>query len=334
MKFYLLPSNKILDFIQGLSRKGPVYYSQLRDGNTHLVRFDPDKDFLPEFKGIRTAENIKHFFLPSRSTVARYPDDEKISAPHQVLFGVKSCDLRGVDVYDRIFLKWEPIDPLYKARRENTIIISADCPEPADTCFCNLVGINPYAEATADLNFTEIESGLLFETFTKKGEEIIKQFQDLFTEPDKGDEKERQMIRRSAVQKLRAINEKQFRAGLAQAVEQVDEEKVRQARDECVECLSCLFSCPTCYCFLLADYKKGKNIERVRVWDGCYYSGYARVGGGMNPRPKFDERFWNRFLCKFTYFYQYEEIYACTGCGRCNSGCMAKIDIREILWQL
>ena len=334
MKFYLLPSNKILEFIEGLSQQGPVYYPQMVDGKAHLTRFEQDKDFLPEFKAIRTAENIKHFFLPSRDTVAGYPKDAKISAPHQVLFGVKNCDLRGVDVYDRVFLRWEPVDPLYKARRDNTIIISADCPEPEDTCFCNLVGLNPYAEGIADLNFTVVESGLLFEVFSEKGKKLINQFKELFSEPNKGDEKERQRIRRSAVQKLNKFNERPFGEDLPSKIENADQKKIHQARNDCVECLSCLYSCPTCYCFLLSDYKKGKIIERVRVWDGCYYAAYARVGGGMNPRPKFDKRFWNRFLCKFSYFHQYEGLYACTGCGRCNLGCMAKIDIREILWQL
>jgi len=84
----------------------------------------------------------------------------------------------------------------------------------------------------------------------------------------------------------------------------------------------------------LSDYKRGKDVERVRTWDACYYSAYARVGGGANPRGKLDERFWNRFECKFNYFYQYEQMYACSGCGRCFRGCSGKIDIREILWNL
>ncbi|HEC77770.1 MAG TPA: hypothetical protein ENI34_01335 [candidate division WOR-3 bacterium] len=334
MKLYLLPSDKILDFVAKLSEDGLVFYPVSEDDKTHLVKFDKDKEFEPDFEKVRTAENIKHFLFPSRAVVAKFPKDTAVKAKKQYLFGIKNCDLRGVDIYDRVFLNAEPVDPLYKKKRENTILISADCPEPEDCCFCNLVGLNPYAEAVCDLNFTKIDSGLLFEAFTKKGEKIIDDNSALFKEATKEDEKERSRIRKNAVKKLNKINEKPFKEDLAERLEKVDEKFKHEIREDCVECFACLHACPTCYCFLLSDYKKGKEFERVRTWDVCYYAAYARVGGGANPRSSLDERFWNRFLCKFDYFKAYEGIYSCSGCGRCYRGCSAKIDIREILWKL
>jgi len=334
MKSYLLSQDKLLDFVKELSRDGSLYYPEHEDGKTHLVKFDEKSPFTPNFKKIRTAENIKHFFFPSRDTVARFPKDEVKQVPKSYLFGVKNCDLRGIDVYDRVFMGWEPVDPFYRERRDKIFVISADCPEPEDSCFCNLLGLNPYGDGISDLNFTEVSNGLLFEAFTKRGEGLIKAYKHFFSEAKGEDEKERSVLREKAVKKLSSINAKSLKKDLPARVEAADKKKMRDARDECVECHACLHGCPTCYCFLLGDYKKGKDVERVRLWDACYYAAYARVGGGANPRSRLDERFWNRFQCKFNFFHKYENIYACSGCGRCLLGCSAKIDIREILWNL
>jgi sulfhydrogenase subunit beta (sulfur reductase) len=334
MKVYLLPLDNITTFIKALSEDGSVYYPILQDNKSHLVKFNKDEEFRPNFSKIRATENIKHFLFPCRDVVATFPKDANSTSSKQFLFGIKNCDLRGIDVYDRVFLNWEPIDLLYKQKREQTIIISADCPEPEDSCFCNLVGLNPFGESICDINFSQVSGGLLFEVYTKRGEDIVNKQQDLFTGVSKEVQKERDKVRDSAIKKLEQINSKKFRADMSDRIEKADKKTIHTARDECVECFGCLHACPTCYCFLLSDYKKGKNIERVRTWDACYYSAYARVGGGANPRSSMDTRFWNRFQCKFNYFHQYEKIFACSGCGRCFLGCSAKIDIREILWKL
>ena len=210
MKIYLLPLDKILDFITKLAEDGPLFYPILEDNKAHLVKFDKDKKFAPNFGKIRTAENIKHFFFPSRETVATFPKDTPKRAQRQYLFGVKNCDLRGIDVYDKVFLNWEPVDPFYKEKRDNTIIISADCPEPEDSCFCNLVGLKPYGEEICDVNITPISSGYLFEVRTKRGEEIVNRAEDMFKGASKEDQKERDKIRDEAIKKLEKINDKPF----------------------------------------------------------------------------------------------------------------------------
>lgn len=334
MKIYLLPSDKIFDFVKKLADDGSVFYPAQEGEKTHFVKFDQDKEFKPSFGAIRTAENIKHFLFPSRDLVAKFPKDAQIKSKKQYLFGVKNCDLRGIDVYDRVFLNTEPVDPAYQKKRGNTLLIAADCPEPEDCCFCNLVGLKPYAEALCDLSFTTVEDGLLFVALSDKGKKLLEENNAFFEEASKEAQQERSRIHRNAEKKLNKINEKPLKENLAGLIENATQEFKHKSREDCVECFACLHACPTCYCFLLSDYEKGKDIERIRTWDACYYAAYARVGGGANPRSSLDDRFWNRFQCKFNYFKSYEGIYSCTGCGRCYRGCSGKIDIREILWKL
>ncbi len=334
MKHYLISSDKITNFLNELAKDGSVYYPKLENGKAHFVAHRENIKIEPEFSKIRTPENMKHFFFRSRDVVAHFPKDKPSAISKQYLIGIKNCDLRGIDVYDRVCLKWEPEDPLYKARRDKTVIISADCPEPEECCFCNMVGLNPFPEAIGDINITQLERHYLFETLSKKGEAIIEKFKTLFTEAGKEDLKEREKIRKNAVKALEKFNAKSLAKDLSERVEKAGKKVKHTSRNDCVECYGCLHACPTCYCFLLSDYQKGKETERIRTWDACYYAAYARVGGGANPRSEIDDRFWNRFLCKFNYFKQYEEFYACSGCGRCWRGCSGKIDIREILWKL
>jgi hypothetical protein len=311
-----------------------VFYPALTNTTAHLVRFDKEETFEPVFQKIRSAENIKHFLFPSRNIVAKFPHDVRPKTAKQFIFGVKNCDLRGVEVYDRVFLKTDPVDPAYKRNRENTVLISSDCPDPEDCCFCNLVGLHPYCSGGSDINMTPMTKGYVCEAFTETGEQLIKKYIDLFKECDKEDIKKQEKIRNAAEKKLEEINKKAFKESLADKIAHADRKIQHNARKDCVECHGCLHACPTCYCFLLSDYTKGKEYERVRTWDACYYAAYARVGGGANPRSELDQRFWNRFQCKFNFFKEYEGFYACSGCGRCYRGCSAKIDIREILWQL
>ncbi len=334
MNFLLLPSKNFKDFLENLSKKAKIFYPFSENGKAHIVEFNSGQNFKPDFSKIRSVQNIKHFLFPSRGIVARFPAKIELRTTPLVLIGVKNCDLRGIEVYDRVFLKWEPVDSIYKERRDNTIIISADCPEPQDTCFCNFVGLKPYSDGISDLNITVVKSGYLFEVFSEKGQSLINENRELFVEADNEMNNEREIIRKNAIAKLEIINKKKLKEKIYELVEKAEKNIIRDARDECVECFSCLHCCPTCYCFLLSDYKKGDDIERIRVWDACYYAAYARVGGGANPRSRIDERFWNRFHCKFNYFYQYEKFFACSGCGRCFVGCSAKIDIREILNKL
>jgi len=330
---YYIPIDKILDFAIKISENSALFYPVIDNNRAFFTRFEKDKEFKPDFTKIRSAHNIKHFFFPDRDQVARFPNDREPRSSPQVLMGVKACDLRGIEVYDRVFLKAEPIDPQYQQARDMTILIAADCPEPEPTCFCNLLNINPFDDRLADITMTLLGRGYLFQALSERGQAFLAKTLSLFSSPSEDDFKRRNDIRSRAIGILSKINPNPLPAKFESRLEKVQVQKMREARADCVECFACLHACPTCYCFLLSDYRQGKDTERVRSWDACYYGAYARVGGGANPRGRFDKRFWNRFLCKFSYFLDYEKMHACSGCGRCFSGCSAHIDIRKILAQ-
>lgn len=326
-----LPKENLQTFLARLGGKNTVYFPYLEEGKVHFRRFSPGDKTPPALESIRASEPIKHFFLGSKEGVAAFaaPLEKEISP--RVIIGVKACDLRALEIYDKVFLQGEFTDPFYKERREKTLLISTDCPQPESTCFCNLLGLKPYVEEGSDLNMSVTQGGYILAVFSDKGSQLIRENEDLFTTVPSGELAFRDRQRTKAVEILSKANPQPFKEDLAERVNGAkDREFWASSAAGCVECFSCLYICPTCYCFLLYD----QEDKRVRVWDACYYAAYARVGGGLNPRSDFLKRFKNRFECKFLYFYKYQNLFACSGCGRCIKGCSANIDIREVLWKL
>ena len=69
------------------------------------------------------------------------------------IVGVKACDLKGFLVQDQVFCKGCQ-DPFYGRAREDNLIISADCTQVIDTCFCLALDVNPYPESHFDINLS------------------------------------------------------------------------------------------------------------------------------------------------------------------------------------
>ena len=74
------------------------------------------------------SEDIVHFKMEGKNIAIGMP--EKPDEPF-VLFGARACDVRALDVLDRVFLS-EPADPGYAARRKNGTIVSIACARPAE----------------------------------------------------------------------------------------------------------------------------------------------------------------------------------------------------------
>jgi len=318
-----------------------VFLPAVIENQVHWHRLTPDdladKSLEWGLGHIRASEPIKGFFFSPREKVASFPEKfEPEDQKKRILFGVKACDLSALKVQQKMFLEGNFRDPFYDARLKNTILIAADCSEPEDTCFCNLMGNKPYATEGADMTLSVLDEGYLFEVMTGRGNELIDLGGDAFGPVTDAQVARRDENHKAAVDKLNRINPRSWNPDLAKAIEGKiqDEAFWRRHAESCVECYGCLLACPTCFCFLLYDEAKQTGVERTKVWDACYMAAYARVGGGANPKAEFLKRFMNRFFCKFVHFKNEHGFYACTGCGRCIKGCMGKIDIRKVLAEL
>lgn len=346
MKQKFLAKDNFKIFVEALAGTYDVYHVE-KDikGSLHLARFSGDAGRIV-IGGVRPFEPLKNFFfMPREKVVDGYKKSGETGQTGRdkrrpfCIMGVKNCDLIGMDTQDFVFLGGDFKDPFYVKNRESNLIIGADCTYAIDTCFCRSLGIEHYPQKHYDMSISELRGGYLVEGRTERGSKFLERHSGVFGEADARHIEERDHIRKHTGEQVDENIRKhnipycsEFGGIIKANLESpIWETEVKT----CVECGCCNVVCPTCHCFYLADSVVNGNKEaRHKMWDACMYKRFARVAGGANARPHLWMRLRNRFEKKFDFFPDAAGFYACTGCGRCFSGCPAKIDIRRILKNL
>ena len=93
---------------------------------------------------------------------------------------MKACDIKGVEVLDKVFLA-DPIDTFYAARRDHGIIVAMACHEPEESCFCKVFGVDcaDPEKSAADVAVWMLGDDLIWKAITEKGEALTKAVESL-----------------------------------------------------------------------------------------------------------------------------------------------------------
>ena len=286
---------------------------------------------------LKTVKSPKDAFFPqSENLYTCVRDGKKLSVEPEalkeqdfVVFGMKACDVRGIEVLDKVFLA-DPVDSFYAARREHGTIVAMACKEPEETCFCNVFGID-CAEPSADVAVWMTEEELYWKSLTERGETLTGQVKELLS--DTMEEKVEEQK-----QSIRAIMEKLPNAQMSlegwngEALkEKFDSPLWEELYKPCLACGTCTFVCPTCQCYDIKDYDTGHGIKRYRCWDSCMYSDFTMMAHGNNRTSQM-QRFRQRFMHKLVYFPANNDgMYSCVGCGRCLEKCPSSLNIVKVI---
>ncbi|MFW6189590.1 MAG: 4Fe-4S dicluster domain-containing protein [Planctomycetota bacterium] len=327
-------------------RVGPLLGSMLRDRRPFAVRRTEGQQHLApggvsrfEPPGARAVEPLKCLLFGPRYDAGPYFEDMETSgAEPRAVVGAAACDLAALKVLDHVFLEGDYVDPGYRSRREKTLIVSCDCTEPREVCFCTFPEGRPHPEDGFDLNLSPVDGGCVLEAGSEVGRELL--------EREAGDLPEASGEQMNARDRRRqSVEERVSRQVREAGLDGPDglQRRVRRSRgdelwadlaEQCVECGACNFICPTCHCFLLVDLQAEHGFRRFRNWDSCQYPGFAREASGASPRPERAERLQGRLQKKFDFIRQDAGVWGCVGCGRCIEACAGQIDVRETLKEL
>jgi ferredoxin len=276
-----------------------------------------------------TKLSAKGFALPQLEAVLSYDGAEGRPAPpaegKRAVLGVRPCDARALALVDRVYRERGFVDPLYAARRDNTIIITFACAYPAPTCFCTSVGGGPADATGADVMAYPAGDDLLLEAATPGGEEFLKGAK-------LGEAADAELEAAKAAYAEIAGRMAQLwdlDAARARLYENYDAAAWAEVASRCISCGACTFVCPSCHCFDVADEGKHGRGQRLRFWDACTQSLFTLHASGHNPRDRKAQRYRQRVLHKFHYFHDNWGENLCVGCGRCVVECPANVDIRE-----
>ena len=293
-----------------------------------------------DLDALKTVKSGKDCFFPQSETLYNCKnEDGKISidpakltdAPF-VVFGMRSCDVQGLKVLDRVFLN-DPVDSFYAARREHGTVVAIACHEPEETCFCKVFGIDA-ANPAADVAAWFVGEDFYWKALTKKGEALTESVKELLTDADEAAVEEEKKQIQAVIEKLPYSHLDLSRFTPERTMELFDSPLWEEMYQPCLACGTCTFVCPTCQCYDIKDFNTGSGVQRYRCWDSCMYSDFTMMAHG-NMRTSQMQRFRQRFMHKLVYYPANNDgMFSCVGCGRCVSKCPASLNIVKVIKKL
>ena len=304
--------------------KGRVAYKKYADG---MVMSD----------ALKTDRSAKDFFFPQTENLMEFKTDGKnievIDSRKEsedfVIFGVRGCDVKSIDVLDKVFLA-EPADSYYANRRAHGIIVSMACNRPTETCFCGTFGIDA-SQPSGDIVCYKTDDGFYFDGQTEKGKALLAKLDGVTEEKDEKPVKDLQAKIKDTLNKLPLKDLKADKFGKDKTDEFFNRPEWKTLSEACLGCGTCTFVCPTCQCYDIKDFKTNDGVKRFRCWDSCMYSDFTKMSAGQ-PRLSQLERFRQRFMHKLVYFPTNNDgMFSCVGCGRCIAKCPISMNIVKVM---
>ena len=340
---YLIKKDHIVTIAQALSSEyqiygpaveplsGQTFFDQVTDLNeinlaAPIPSAPPKAVVFPQYERI-----LSYQYAGGAAPVDIKPDYKE---QPKALFGLRSCDLTGIQCLDRFFLGQEFVDEVYRQHRKKMFIVTNTCVTPFTYCFCVCTDSGPAAEEGYDLNLTDIGDFYLVEPGSAKGQALCEKLT-----LEKAAEKHRAEKIARIDKSIKQFEDlaKESKAWVSRVMNRVTtgfakEEVWEYVGDQCLECGACSFVCPSCSCFNIADSCTASgSCDRLRTWDSCSYEGYSRMAGGHNPRKPVEDRRNKRFFCKLSYSQSKKYLrLGCVGCGRCNWVCPGDIGLPNV----
>jgi ferredoxin len=336
MKFIKIEKTRWTDGLTAL-RKSVKLIGPVEEDGISNFKVLPDGQ-LPDLAFQNTRLSPKALLFPQSEDMFSYSLDNADKEAHilkdvpkdyspRAVLGIRPCDAKAVTLVRMNFDTEQYKDNYWLDLFNATTFVGLACETPCQTCFCTTAGCGPYHEEGLDVLLSDAGDHFLAKVLTEKGAQLMKTA--TWNTPGEGES---------------AISDRK-RAAEAKIVSKIATDRLREADSlalhgagfwedvsfSCINCGTCTYVCPTCWCFDIQDEVHGKTGKRMRNWDSCMFPIFTIHTTGHNPRATKLQRVRQRFMHKLKYFVdKYEAGIMCVGCGRCVRQCPVNIDIRRV----
>lgn len=259
------------------------------------------------------------------SVTSEAPPTERLA-----FIGVRACEIRAIEIQDRVLVGDLYVDPHYKARREGALIVALSCGKAGGTCFCVSMNAGPRVKHGFDIALTELlderEHVFLVETGSDEGRAILEQVPHDLASRREIDAAEA-VIERTASSMGRQMRSDDLNELL---MNNLEHPRWNEVATRCLTCTNCTLVCPTCFCTSVEDASDltGERAERWRRWDSCFTMDFSYIHDG-SVRASTKSRYRQWMTHKLATWIDQFGSSGCVGCGRCITWCPVGIDITE-----
>lgn len=256
-------------------------------------------------------------------------DDVAEDTRRYAFLGVRACDLRAMEIQDRVLDRDAQGDPRYVKRRRCAFVIAVNCARAGGTCFCVSMGAGPTADAGFDISLTELVDDnrhvFLAEAGSEQGAELLDRIQG--RRATDADLKQADAITAQTAETMG----REMIADVGDVLKRnLDSAHWDEVANRCLTCGNCTMVCPTCFCSTVEDVTdlSGTVSERWRKWDSCFSMDLSYIHGG-SIRREGASRYRQWITHKLSFWWDQFDTSGCVGCGRCITWCPVGIDITE-----
>src|SRR5215472_10701228 len=123
----------------------PIGWKDEQDGGTYRLVKRRDEALFGYAVGPHSWKRFLHppvtrLWQATRNKTGFEVIPEKNEALKMAFIGVRSCELRAIQIQDRVFTGGKWVDSAYQLRRENTFIVALNRGQAGGTCFCVSMG--------------------------------------------------------------------------------------------------------------------------------------------------------------------------------------------------
>ncbi len=339
MKFITIDKKDWADGIEK-SRKTYQLFGPVKEKNGFLIK-SLGKDALPDMTYQDSVMSAKSVLFPQSEKMLNTSLDESKDGHHimnrapadyspRAVVGIRPYDAKAIQLLKLNFDTTDYRDPYWCDAYDVTTFIGLGINTPGLFDFSPSAGSGPFDEEGLDVLLADMDDTYLAKILTDKGQAFVDACG--FTAPADATES----------QVLLDVLKKEAEKNIASAI-QTDKLKEKTILDlyeapfwedvafSCINCGTCTYVCPTCWCFDIQDETKQKTTTRFRHWDTCMSPLFTLHTTGHNPRDSKTHRVRQRFMHKLKYFVdKYDQGTMCVGCGRCVKSCPVNIDIRKV----